>query len=904
RQEALILIETTPHLATPIRAKLLPLADGENFHLTEQHPFVQVTFQGTTHPDQGWKLHVSATPRTAVAVFAACWPILADARVTFKVMEPGELAEVNGLNAARSQVGKFLTVYPGSDTEAVQLAVKLHEATTGMAGPRIPSDRPLAPGSLVHYRYGGFVEHAVVTHEGELLPVIHDPSGRPVPDRRDPWFQPPPWVIDPFAEAGAALPDAEEEGPIGARYRVTAALKQAARGGVYLAEEIGVEPPGQLLIKEGRAHIEVDKYDPGERDVRDVRALLRAEFMTLQRVAGTGWVPEPYDLFEQGGNAYIVREYINGKPMRTFLKETVVAGRSAPALRRVVDWAAELARICVDFHAAGLIIRDLTPNNVLVTDGDRLRMIDLELVWPVDGSGGRPVQMATPGYACESGQEPTVADDIYAFGATLFFLLAREDAYLISDDTPLLPRQMAVLDHCCPELPVALRAIVERCLQRSPAERFPSAQALADAVGAVKASLSPDLTISPDRAQSASRLDAPGCEAMLQLARGAGDELIRTITPDDRDYCWPYQKNVPRSAPGNLQYGTSGAALLLIDLYERTREERYLQMAARAADWVYERVKGSDQGIPGLHFGNGAAAWFFLRMGLASGEERYLRWADEVITQLLTWPMTFVDITHGTAGIALLLLALARATQNPRHQMRAAELGDSLLNRAEPGKAGLLWAGLNKQRFLGFAHGVAGVGYCLLELGKATGASRFTDGAEAALTELLAGAYPLGPESEGWNWPKWDGSETNMIYWCNGAPGVGQFLIEAYRTFGRTEYLEAARRAAVTTWERTTTDTLGQCHGVAGNAEFLLDMYRVTRAPVYLRQALSLAGGIAVRSYRSAGGARLWPAEGAPDQAGYMTGYAGIASLLLRLSAPEPYRREWVLPIARLVVSS
>jgi hypothetical protein len=81
-------------------------------------------------------------------------------------------------------------------------------------------------------------------------------------------------------------------------------------------------------------------------------------------------------------------------------------------------------------------------------------------------------------------------------------------------------------------------------------------------------------------------------------------------------------------------------------------------------------------------------------------------------------------------------------------------------------------------------------------------------------------------------------------------------------------------------------------------------MYRVTRAPVYLRQALSLAGGIAVRSYRSAGGARLWPAEGAPDQAGYMTGYAGIASLLLRLSAPEPYRREWVLPIARLVASS
>lgn len=201
-----MLIETTPQQATPIRARLLSLADGANCHLTEQHPFMQVTFQGTTYPDQGWKLHVSATPRTAGAVFAACWPILADARATFKVIEPGELAEMNGLNASRSQVGKFLTVYPGSDAEAVQLAVKLHESTRGMAGPRIPSDRPLAPGSLVHYRYGGFVDQTVVTPEGELVPVIHEPSGRPVPDRRKPWFQPPPWLLDPLRRGGSGPP--------------------------------------------------------------------------------------------------------------------------------------------------------------------------------------------------------------------------------------------------------------------------------------------------------------------------------------------------------------------------------------------------------------------------------------------------------------------------------------------------------------------------------------------------------------------------------------------------------------------------------------------------------------------------------------------------------------------------
>src|SRR5690349_9163037 len=79
-------------------------------------------------PAQGWKLHVAATVFTAARVMRAVAPLLSRRRVLYKA--PASLNELDKLNSGvfygYTQVGKFLTVYPRSDEEAVRLARELH----------------------------------------------------------------------------------------------------------------------------------------------------------------------------------------------------------------------------------------------------------------------------------------------------------------------------------------------------------------------------------------------------------------------------------------------------------------------------------------------------------------------------------------------------------------------------------------------------------------------------------------------------------------------------------------------------------------------------------------------------------------------------------------------------------
>ena len=97
-------------------------------------------------PEQGWKLHVPATVLTAGEVLGAVAPLLKSRGVLYKATATlDELDKLNsGVHYGYSQVGKFLTVYPRTDEEAVLLARGLDRLTRGMEAP----ERRSAAGSF------------------------------------------------------------------------------------------------------------------------------------------------------------------------------------------------------------------------------------------------------------------------------------------------------------------------------------------------------------------------------------------------------------------------------------------------------------------------------------------------------------------------------------------------------------------------------------------------------------------------------------------------------------------------------------------------------------------------------------------------------------------------------------
>ncbi|HEY0384682.1 MAG TPA: hypothetical protein VGC64_01660, partial [Pyrinomonadaceae bacterium] len=213
-------------------------------------------------PRQGWKLHLPATVLTANDVLQRIAPLLQSRAVLFKA--PASLQELNRLNCGLfygySQVGKFITVYPRTTAEAVELAERLHELTCRMPAPGVPFDRRFRPDSSVYYRYGSFETLIVTTPDGLQLPAMRDPSGQLVPDLRYSETSGPEWAADPFINWQAALPPQviePLESPLKTTFRAFQALAQRGKGGVYKAFDFSVQPPRFCLLKEGRSGGEV-----------------------------------------------------------------------------------------------------------------------------------------------------------------------------------------------------------------------------------------------------------------------------------------------------------------------------------------------------------------------------------------------------------------------------------------------------------------------------------------------------------------------------------------------------------------------------------------------------------------------------------------------------------------------
>src|SRR5215203_474002 len=151
-------------------------------------------------PEQGWKLHLAATVLSAVQVLQAVAPLLSDRRILFK--GPRSLSELDELNRGvrygYSQVGKFLTIYPQTTEEAIQLARELHRLTRGITCPDVPFDLKYREGSCVYYRYGAFKTMEIEDPNGVRVKALRDPQRNLVPDPRDSEAKPE-WCTDPFA---------------------------------------------------------------------------------------------------------------------------------------------------------------------------------------------------------------------------------------------------------------------------------------------------------------------------------------------------------------------------------------------------------------------------------------------------------------------------------------------------------------------------------------------------------------------------------------------------------------------------------------------------------------------------------------------------------------------------------
>src|SRR6185312_7713957 len=368
-------------------------------------------------PVQGWKLHISATILNANAVFRKVCSYLARKNVLFKGPRSlDELKKINcGLQYGYSQVGKFITVYPATSTEAVTLARKLDELTRNFRAPAVPFDSAVRPGSCIYYRYGSFINRTMESEAGLQVLAIRDPGGELIPDQRTANQAGPSWVSDPFVRPRSTIQ--ARENPFGTTYRVFQSLSQRGKGGVYKAFDCSVQPPRLCILKEGRRDGEIDWNG------RDGRYLVEREAQVLRTLRSVGLdVPRIYSSFEYDENHYLASELIWGESLHAHLYRR----RRRLSIRQALNFAFQLATLLREVHNAGWAWRDCKPANLMVTASGKLRPIDFEGATQINERYS--TEWSTPAFSPP--QDKAAASnkfcketDLYALGTVIYLLL-------------------------------------------------------------------------------------------------------------------------------------------------------------------------------------------------------------------------------------------------------------------------------------------------------------------------------------------------------------------------------------------------------------------------------------------------------------------------------------------------
>lgn len=852
--------------------------------------------------EQGWKLHVSATPNSAPEVLDRCLDVLLRYSVSFKHAATLEYVEhLTSSRCDRSAGGKFITVYPPNPDSARELAMKLHEATLGLEGPAILSDRAYCPGSLVHYRYGAFMAQPELTNDGSYEARVRDPEGGLVQDERKAWFSPPDWVEPLFNSEGSGAISANSSPSsvlLKDRFSVHGAIRHANRGGVYRATDTSTSE--NVIIKQARP------CTCAELSGDDARTMLRRESENLLMLGSIA--PRHVDFFEYQGDCFLVQAAIDGTTLTQWVNEQFSSSElQVLDTGRLRELSAGVSALLVQIHRLGLVCRDFTPHNIMLDQRLRLTLIDPELV-------ARPGSMIyryfTFGFgAPELGSTPRISVcpgaqvDFYSLGATFYFIATGLNPPVFLEGQSREMFRVAWINALSPLFSAGLRKFAQLIIDLvdlDPNKR-PSLEDVRLRIGS-------DDFWALDKV-AASRLGAAeGAPELaadlsdLEMAINDGiDFIVETKEKDDRGpRLWRSGPFGTSTDECNVQHGAGGILGALCFLHLSRKDERLLPVIRDVSLWIQQRLAQRQRFLPGMYFGASGPIWANLEAAKILGDDQLRDSLVEMILRLPTrWPNP--DICHGSAGAGLALCRAWLHVRDSRLLQSIIDCADGLIASVKENDDGIYWqvdddfdSTLRGLKQYGFAHGIAGVGYFLLAAGLVADRPKYIEAARRAGDSLLAAVEhtPHGARWRGSVDSKIPSKDELYYYWCSGSAGIGTFLVRLWLVTQDERYrimAEEAARAVRIAQKRAGTAV---CHGLAGNGEFLIDMAAFV-SPVYgdwvKEHAVALLGKRIER-----GGRKLIPDESGTDfTADYNTGTSGITCFLDRVKTFQP--RIWML---------
>jgi serine/threonine protein kinase/tetratricopeptide (TPR) repeat protein len=248
------------------------------------------------------------------------------------------------------------------------------------------------------------------------------------------------------------------------RYEILRVLGQGGMGAVYQARDRELDR--MIALKVIRPELATDPA---------ILARFKQELILARNVTHKN-VVRIYDLGESAGIRFITMEYVDGEDLRSLLKHH---GKFSP--QQAIAMIEQVCRALDAAHSEGVIHRDLKPQNIMRDRQGRMVVMDFGLARSLGDSGMTQtgaivgtMEYMSPEQAL--GMPLDQRSDIFSVGLIFYELLTGKAPY--QADTAIASlmkrtREAAVpaseVDHSVPR---SLSAIVSRCLEREPADRY------------------------------------------------------------------------------------------------------------------------------------------------------------------------------------------------------------------------------------------------------------------------------------------------------------------------------------------------------------------------------------------------------------------------------------------------
>nr|WP_221473278.1 Stk1 family PASTA domain-containing Ser/Thr kinase [Planomonospora venezuelensis] len=254
------------------------------------------------------------------------------------------------------------------------------------------------------------------------------------------------------------------------RYRVESRIARGGMATVYLALDVRLDRTVAVKVM--------------HRSLAEDPAFVRRFIGEAKSVASLSH-PNVVHVFDQGtdgDNVYLSMEYVPGRTLRDVLRE-----RGRLPAREALEVMIPVLAALGSAHQTGLIHRDVKPENVLLTDDGRVKVVDFGLARAIEASNQTRtgVMIGTIGYMSPEQVTSGTADarsDVYSAGIMLFELLTGRQPY--EGETPMsvayrhvhdtVPAPSALLPDC----PPLLDTLVAQATARDPATRPADATAM------------------------------------------------------------------------------------------------------------------------------------------------------------------------------------------------------------------------------------------------------------------------------------------------------------------------------------------------------------------------------------------------------------------------------------------